>query len=276
MAEKRMFTKKITDADEFISLPSSTQALYLHLCMAADDDGFNNQVQMAMFKAHASIDDVKILLTKRFILQFESGVIVIKHWRMANALRKDRYTETAYQEELKRLKIKDNGSYTLANGEEEPWLPDGCQMVAKRLPQYSVDKDIIDNSSIDTTIIAQSQKAQSQQTIKNEKPKADVSALLLNDGTEWLPEQSLYDEYVKLYPNVNVKQQFNAMRGWCMSNPTKRKTLRGIKKFVNTWLSKEQDRGYSFTKGNVNNAESERQRQEYRDFNDKLNKLRGL
>ena len=88
------------------------------------------------------------------------------------------------------------------------------------MPQYSIDKDSIDNSSIDTTIIAQSQKAQSQQTIKDGKPKADVSALILNDGTEWLPEQSLYDEYVKLYPNVNVKQQFNAMRGWCMSNPT--------------------------------------------------------
>lgn len=145
MAEKRMFTKKITDADEFISLPSSTQALYLHLCMSADDDGFNNQVQMAMFKAHASIDDVKILLTKRFILQFESGVIVIKHWRMANALRKDRYTETAYQEELKQLKIKDNGSYTVINGNEDIWLPDGCQMVA-------ADKNSIDKNSIDKNI----------------------------------------------------------------------------------------------------------------------------
>jgi len=276
MAEKRMFTKKITDADEFVFLPSSTQALYLHLCMGADDDGFNNQVQMAMFKAHASLDDVKILLAKRFILQFESGVIVIKHWRMANALRKDRYTETAYQEELKRLKIKDNGSYTLANGEEEVWLPDGCQTVAKRLPQYSVDKDIIDNSSMDTTIIAQSQKAQSQKQAKNDEQKADVSAIPLNDGTEWLPEQSLFDEYVKLYPNVNVKQQFNAMRGWCMSNPTKRKTAKGIRRFVNTWLSKEQDKGGSFTKGNVTNEESERQRQEYKDYTDKLNKLRGM
>jgi hypothetical protein len=239
--------------------------------MAADDDGFNNQVQMAMFKAHASVDDVKVLLTKRFILQFESGVIVIKHWRMANALRKDRYTETAYQEELKRLKVKDNGSYTIVDGQENVWLPDGCQTVAKWLPQNSIDKNSIDNSSIDTTIIAQSQNK-----TKTEEPKADVSAIPLNDGTEWLPEQNLFDEYIKLYPNVNVKQQFNAMRGWCMSNPTKRKTLRGIKKFVNTWLSKEQDRGYSFTKGNVTNAESERQRQEYSEYNDKLNKLRGL
>lgn len=144
MAERRMFTKKITDADEFISLPSSTQALYLHLCMGADDDGFTNQIQIAMLKAHASIDDVKVLLTKRFILQFESGVIVIKHWRMANALRKDRYTETAYQEELKRLKIKENGSYTLA--EEDDWLPNGCQMVAAG--KDSIGKDSIDKNNI--------------------------------------------------------------------------------------------------------------------------------
>lgn len=140
-----MFTKKITDADEFISLPSSTQALYLHLCMSADDDGFNNQVQMSMFKAHASVDDVKVLLAKRFILQFENGVIVIKHWRMANALRKDRYTETNYKEELSRLKIKQNGAYTMKNGDDVPWLPDGCQMVA--VDKYSIDKNSIDNTN---------------------------------------------------------------------------------------------------------------------------------
>ena len=150
MAERRMFTKKITDADEFISLPSSTQALYLHLCMGADDDGFTNQIQIAMLKAHASIDDVKVLLTKRFILQFESGVIVIKHWRMANALRKDRYTETAYQEELKHLKIKENGSYTLA--EEDAWLPNGCQMVATG--KDSIGKDSIGKDSINNNILS--------------------------------------------------------------------------------------------------------------------------
>ena len=139
MAERRMFTKKITDADEFVSLPSSTQALYLHLTMSADDDGFNNQVQMAMFKAHASVDDLKVLLAKRFIIQFSNGVIVIKHWRMANALRKDRYTATAYQEELKMLKIKDNGAYALVDDAlVTERLPDGCQTVAA--DKNSIDK----------------------------------------------------------------------------------------------------------------------------------------
>ena len=133
MAERRMFTKKVTDDDNFMALSSSAQALYLHLSMSADDDGFCNQVSISMFKAHASIQDLQALLEKRYIYQFDNGVIVIKHWRMANALRKDRYTPTAFQEELAKLKIKDNGSYS--------WLPDGCQGVADRLPQDRLGKD---------------------------------------------------------------------------------------------------------------------------------------
>ena len=137
MAEKRMFTKKITDSDAFIEMSSAAQALYFHLNQAADDDGFNNQVQMAMWKAHASTDDLKVLLAKNYIIRFESGVIVIKHWRMHNTLRKDRYTPTNFQEELKQLGIKDNGAYTL-----------GCQVVAERLPQYSVVEDSREENSI--------------------------------------------------------------------------------------------------------------------------------
>ena len=140
MADRRMFTKKVTDDDNFMSLSSSAQALYLHLSMSADDDGFCNQVSLSMFKAHASVQDLQALLEKRYIYQFENGVIVIKHWRMANALRKDRYTPTAFQEELSQLKLKDNGSYT--------WLPDGCQVVAERLPQVSIGKVSIDKDSI--------------------------------------------------------------------------------------------------------------------------------
>lgn len=144
MAERRMFTKKVTDDDNFMSLSSSAQALYLHLTMSADDDGFCNQVSLSMFKAHASVQDLQALLERRYVYQFDSGVIVIKHWRMANALRKDRYTATAFQEELAKLKIKDNGSYT--------WLPDGCQAVAVCLPQDRLDKDSIGKVSINKSI----------------------------------------------------------------------------------------------------------------------------
>lgn len=139
MANKRMFSKDITDSDAFIEMSSAAQALYFHLNQGADDDGFNNQVQMAMMKAHASTDDLKILMAKNFVIRFECGVIVIKHWRLHNTLRKDRYTPTNYQEELNMLGIKDNGVYTL-----------GCQVVANGLPSGcpSIDKDSVVESSV--------------------------------------------------------------------------------------------------------------------------------
>ena len=139
MANKRMFSKDITDSDAFIEMSSAAQALYFHLNQGADDDGFNNQVQMAIMKAHASTDDLKILMAKNFVIRFECGVIVIKHWRLHNTLRKDRYTPTNYQEELNLLGIKENGVYTL-----------GCQVVAERLPSGcpSIDKNSVVESSV--------------------------------------------------------------------------------------------------------------------------------
>ena len=173
MAERRMLTKKVTDDDNFMSLSSSAQALYLHLSMAADDDGFCNQVSISMFKAHASVQDLQALLEKRYIYQFENGVIVIKHWRMANALRKDRYTPTAFQEELKQLKLKDNGSYS--------WLPNGCQMVANCLPQDRIDKNSIDKNSI----------------YKSNSKELDMS-LFQSDETPKTAYQDIVDEWNKL------------------------------------------------------------------------------
>ena len=136
MGDRRMLTRKVTDDDHFMSLSSSAQALYLHLSMSADDDGFCNQVALCMFKAHASVSDLEALLTLRYVYQFESGVIVIKHWRMANALRKDRYTPTVWQKEYAQLSLKENGAYTL-NG--------GCQVVANGLPSGcpNISKDKI-------------------------------------------------------------------------------------------------------------------------------------
>ena len=145
MAEKRMFSKKITESDAFVEMSSSAQALYFQLNQGADDDGFNNQVQTAMYRAHASIDDLKVLMTKNYIIRFESGVIVVKHWWIHNTLRKDRYVPTNFQEELKMLGIKENKSYTLKR-EENDWLPNGCQMVA--IDKVREDKNSIVESNI--------------------------------------------------------------------------------------------------------------------------------
>lgn len=112
MAEKRMFTQKIIDSDSFLEMPLSAQALYFHLNMRADDDGFVNNPKKITKMVNASEDDLKILLMKRFLIGFDSGVIVIKHWRMHNTLKADRYHPTDYQDEFAQLGIKPNKAYT--------------------------------------------------------------------------------------------------------------------------------------------------------------------
>jgi hypothetical protein len=145
VARKRMYDNGVTSSDDFISMPSSAQALYFHLNQMADDDGFNNQIQMAMMMAHASTDDLRVLMAKHFIIRFECGVIVIKHWRLHNTLRKDRYTPTNYQEEFRLLGIKENGAYTLGCQVVANVLPDGCHSIDKN----SKDKDSLAEDSIE-------------------------------------------------------------------------------------------------------------------------------
>lgn len=116
MAQKRMFTMKIVDSDAFLEMPLSTQCLYFHLNMRADDDGFIGNTKRIMKITGASEDDLRLLIAKRFVLTFEDGVIVIKHWRMHNTLSRDRYAETSYTDEKKMLLLKDNGSYSLTGG----------------------------------------------------------------------------------------------------------------------------------------------------------------
>lgn len=112
MAEKRMFTQKIIDSDAFLDMPLSAQALYFHLNMRADDDGFVNNPKKITRYVGAADDDLKILLMKRFVIGFDSGVIVIKHWRMHNTLKSDRYHPTDYQDEFAQLSVKKNKAYT--------------------------------------------------------------------------------------------------------------------------------------------------------------------
>lgn len=146
-----MFTKKITDSDAFTELPPTTQSLYFHLCMGADDDGFSNQIRKAMFNAHADRNDFELLVSKKFIIPFDNGVIVIKHWRMHNLIKNDRYKETSYIEEKSTLVLKDNGVYTIGTKVEPSWNPSGTQVEPQvRIGKDSLDKDSIGEVSVDT------------------------------------------------------------------------------------------------------------------------------
>ena len=109
MGERRMLSRKITDHDNFISLSASAQSLYMHLVLSADDEGFCNQVSLAMFKAHAGTQDLEALIDKHYLMKFESGVLLIKHWKINNSIRKDRFTPSNYLDEKAQIVEKSNG-----------------------------------------------------------------------------------------------------------------------------------------------------------------------
>jgi len=150
MAHKRMFSKDITESDAFADMPLSTQALYFHLGMSADDDGFINNPKRVQRGIGASTDDLSLLIVKGFVIPFKSGVVVIKHWRINNTLRSDRYSPTPYQEEFAQLDVKDNKAYTLKNGTSDlvvsqmdtVGIPDGNQMEPqKRKEEKSIGEE---------------------------------------------------------------------------------------------------------------------------------------
>lgn len=115
MAERRMFAKTIIDSDAFLEMPTTSQLLYFHLAMRADDDGFVNKPKSLMRMVGCKDDDLKLLFVKKFLIPFESGVVVIKHWKIHNYIRKDTYTETKYKEEKSTLELDENSAYRIAD-----------------------------------------------------------------------------------------------------------------------------------------------------------------
>ena len=149
MAERRMFAKTIIDSDAFLDMPMSTQALYFHLSMRADDDGFINNPKRIQRMIGASDDDLKLLIAKSFIITFESGVVVIKHWKIHNYIQSDRYKPTVYAEEKSLLDVKKNKAYTL-NDEciQNVYITDTQDRLGKdRLGKDRLGKDSIEGET---------------------------------------------------------------------------------------------------------------------------------
>lgn len=152
MAERRMFAKTIIDSDAFIDMPVTARLLYYDLAMRADDDGFVNSPKKIMRMIGASQDDLSILILRKFIIPFESGVVVIKHWRIHNYIQKDRYHPSKYEDEKAMLSVQENGAYTLNDVSE---VDTGCiQVVSKmdtqvRLGKVRLGKDRLDIISAD-------------------------------------------------------------------------------------------------------------------------------
>ena len=142
MAERRMFAKTIIDSDAFLDMPATAQLLYFHLSMRADDDGFVNKPKTILRMTGCKDDDLSLLFLKKFLIPFESGIVVIKHWKIHNYIRNDRYKETKYKEEKAALSLDENNSYTIG-------IPNGYQMDTQdrlgkvRLGEESIDDNIL-------------------------------------------------------------------------------------------------------------------------------------
>lgn len=150
MAERRMFAKTIVTSDAFLDMPPTARCLYFTLGMFADDDGFVNNPKSIMRQSGASVDDMNILIAKKFVIIFESGVIVIKHWRIHNYIQSDRYHETKYKDEKNTLMLDANKAYTLANTDVEVLDTQCIHDVSKtdtevRLGEDRIGKDIGNN-----------------------------------------------------------------------------------------------------------------------------------
>lgn len=143
MAQRRMFSRKITDTDKFIEMPATTQNLYFHLNMNADDEGFVDRVSIIQRMIGASGDDLKLLIAKGFIIPFESGVVVIRHWRIHNYIQADRFQATIYQNEKSQIEYDDTKTANI-----KP-LEQCVQDVYKLDTQVRLGKDSLDKERLE-------------------------------------------------------------------------------------------------------------------------------
>ena len=217
MAERRMMAKSIIKSDQFLEMPMSSQLLYFHLLLDADDDGFINAPKSIMRVIGAKDDDMRVLQAKGYTIPFDSGVIVIKHWRIHNSLRKDRYNPNPQLEnERKQLIINDKKEYELAT----TWQPTGNQLATNGY--HSIGKDSIGKDSID------SGRDKSQPT-----------------RTHFIPPTL---EEVKAYcieRNNNIDAEyfidFQEARGWVLSNGKKMKDWKAT---IRTWERNNYNRNH--------------------------------
>ena len=204
MAQRRMFSLKIVDTDAFLDMGQGSQLLYFHLSMRADDDGFVSNPKKIMRTISAQDDDLKVLFAKRFVLPFESGVCVIKHWKIHNYIQNDRYIATTYTDEKKQLETKENGAYTLKKGEE-------IDNVSKMDTQVRLElgKDRLENTAAtsaagkevnEVIFLFKEVNPGIEKYYGNKTQRAAVSRMLKEHGREKL------ETMIKVLPQVNSQK----------------------------------------------------------------------
>lgn len=239
MATRRMFSLDVVGTDRFLDMPLTTQALYFHLGMHADDDGFVSSPKTISRTVGCSSDDIKILISKKYIIPLENGIIVISDWRVNNWIRADRKRDTHFKNLKERL-VLSNGVYILPEDSREAIgeLLSGCQPTANQSPtnchtQYSIGKDSIDKDNINII------------TPETDKSAPEGTGILipLQDKTSYDVPADKIPMWKQAYPAVDIKQELWKIVSWCDANPKKRKTRRGVERFITGWLERAQNRG---------------------------------
>ena len=213
MAQRRMFSRKITESDQFLDMPMSAQSLYFHINMQADDDGFVGNVKTIKRMIGASDDDLKLLIAKQFLIPFETGIVVIRDWKIHNYIQKDRYTETFYQQEKAQLETVENKQYQKMDTE--------CiQNVSSLDTQVRLGKDRLGKDSQDNT------------NEHSDKPNESV----LSDR---------FDNLWKQYPNKKGKPTaFTAYKKAIKDGTTDDEILKGIENYKKEIDLKRTDKQY--------------------------------
>lgn len=227
-----MFAKSIIDSDAFLEMPVTSQLLYFHLSMRADDDGFINKPKSIMRMIGASDDDLKILFMKKFVIPFESGVVVIKHWRINNYIRKDMYHETNYKEEKALLEEDENGAYRLL-------VTSPLQTCTETETQNSLDKNRLDKNRLE--LIAPT---------SNDIDAEVFDKMPCLENHYYTIHMQEVKTYKKRFPAVDVEQELRNAITWIESNPKNRKTISGAKRFLTNWLIKAQNRSRAYSERN--------------------------
>lgn len=219
MAERRMFAKTIIDSDAFIDMPLSAQALYLHLSMRADDDGFVNNPKRIQRMIGAADDDMKLLIAKSFLIPFENGIVVIKHWKVHNYIRSDRYTPTVYQEEKNLLTVEKSRVYTVGIPSD---IPNGYQMDT----QYRLGKDRLGKDRLVESIAADDTPPAPAPTKTKHKYGEYNNVRLTDDEMNKLNEElgahmvtaciTFLDEYIEM-KGYKAKSHYLAIKKWVVN-----------------------------------------------------------
>jgi hypothetical protein len=239
MAEKRMFSKQVISSDAFLDMPATSQVLYFHLSMMADDDGFVDSPRSVMRSIGVTKEDMDMLIKNKYIIYFqEEGVSVIRHWNISNSIRSDRYKETKYKELKSKLSLDEDGSYNILeqnNLGAEP-QPDDNQQGAEPQPNVSVDQVSIDQDRSDQNNLDQKKEKQKSKKQKSDKkiglldhePKNDIERV----NKKWL------ENYIVIFGNQPISPR------WDLSTPLVSKALKqaGLEKVLQALETASQDK----------------------------------